>query len=208
MRDAVLDFIASYAAWSAFKVTTITFVTAMVVVVMAGVLLILHKEVLKDEDWVRYLGLAYAAYGVLYTLRTASSAKIGAFQDESFWKLVEMLTQALFSNLNSLFFLLTALALLYRLPHRWWRTRWIWLLAPSVVSGYLGVILASPWDRFLEAFLSGICLVSLSWAMFVSSGTRQRKGWAFFNLVGGLLYACLHVLYANVPALSLLAASG
>ncbi|HYU34834.1 MAG TPA: GAF domain-containing sensor histidine kinase [Thermoanaerobaculia bacterium] len=201
MSDVILDFIASYAAWSAFKATTITFVTAIVALVMAGVLLILRKEVLKDEDWVLYLGLAFAVFPVQYTLRTVAFwAKIR--DSESSWKFIETIAQAIFSNLNSLFFICAALALLYRLPHRWLRTRWVWLLAPFVVSGVLEAALASPWDRFLEALLSSICLVSVSWAMFASSGTRQKKSWAFFNLVGGFLYACLHVVYAIVPALS------
>lgn len=202
MADMILDFIASYAAWSAFKATTITFVTAIVALVMAGVLLILRKEVLKDEDWVLYLGLAFTVIGAQYTLRTVAFwAKIK--DSESSWRLIETIAQGIFSNLNSLLFLCVALALLYRLPHRWWRTRWLCLLVPFTVSGVLAMVLAAPWDRFLEALLSSACLASVSWAMFVSSGTRHRRGWAFFNLVGGFLYACLHFLYARVPALSL-----
>lgn len=203
MSDAILDFIAGYAALSAYKATTITFITAIVAVGIAGVLLILRKQVLKDEDWVWYLGLAYLVLGLQYALRTAAFwAKIRAFQPQIDWNLLETLAQALLSNLNSLFFICTALALLYRLPHKWYKTKWAWLLVPFLASGVLGIVLPSPWDRFLEAFLSGICLVLVSWAMFASSGTRQRRGWAYFNLLGGFLYACLHILYAAVPRLS------
>ncbi|HEX4961888.1 MAG TPA: GAF domain-containing sensor histidine kinase [Thermoanaerobaculia bacterium] len=203
MGDTILDFIAGLAAWSAFKATTITFMTVVMALVMAGVLLILRKTVLKDEDWVLYLGLAFAVFPVQYALRTATFwTRSRSFQSASFWTLVAKIAQAIFSNLNSLFFLCAALALLYRLPHKWWRTRWILLLVPFLVSGVSGFLLTSPWDRFLEAFFSGICLVSVSGAMFLSSGTRQRRTWAFFNLVGGFLYACLHVVYAKVPALS------
>ncbi len=201
MVNMILDYIASYVAWSALKVTTITFVTAIVAIVIAGVLLILRKEVLKDEDWVLYLGAAFLVLGAQYTLRTVAFwVKIR--ESGGYWKIFETIAQAIFSNLNSLLFLCAALALLYRLPHRWWQTRWIWLLTPFAASGVLEAILASPWDRFWEAFLSSLCLASVSWAMYVSSGSRQKKGWAFVNLVGGFLYACLHILYARVPALS------
>ncbi|HBL27965.1 MAG TPA: hypothetical protein DD490_14090 [Acidobacteria bacterium] len=203
MVETVLDFMANYAAWSAFKATTITFLTAIVAVVMAAVLLILRKEVLKDEDWLMYLGLAFAVFPVQYSLRAlAYWERISDPEREGLWKLVETVAQAVFSNLNSLFLLCAALALLYRLPHTWWKTRWILLLVPFLVSGTLGMLLESPWDRFLEALLSGLCLVAVSWAMFESSGTRQRRGWAFFILVGGFLYACLHVVYAFVPNLA------
>jgi signal transduction histidine kinase len=202
LTDPLAEVIAHWAVICAINYSTIAVTTALVVLVMAAVLLVVRKEVLSEEDWVLYLGLAFGAFFFQYGLRAVAAWLRAGNYAKLLPRLLDLVAQLLFSNLNSNFFLLAALALLYILPKRWWQTKWRVRIVTVLIVAALGTILRPPWDRYFDAALSAFCLSILSWAMYVSSGTRQQHGWARLNLLVGAGYVALHGVYAYVPTLA------
>jgi signal transduction histidine kinase len=203
MSKPLAEWIAHVSVVCAINYSTIAVTTSLVVLVMAAVLLVVRKEALSEEHWVLYLGLAFGAFFFQYGLRAVAAWMRAGNYAKVIPRLLELVAQLLFSNLNSVFFLLAALALLYILPKEWWRqTKWKARIVVVLIVAALGTFLRHPWDRYFDATLSAFCLSILSWAMYVSSGTRQQHGWARLNLLGGVGYVALHGVYAAVPTLA------
>ncbi len=105
------------------------------------------------------------------------------------------------SAFNNLLLLATALALFLR-PLK--RPRWLPAAAGVLVA--LPVASAIWWDeiagRFVDAVVSGGCLVGLAWAMYLNFVSSRRKLLAKLNFAGAALYAVLHFAYAFTPAVA------
>ena len=199
MPNFLVEWIVEFSVFCALNYSTIAVATALVSLIMATVLILIRREVLSEESWILYLGLAFGAFVLQYGLRAFASWLRAGNYATPIARVVEVVAQLFFSNLNNLFFLLAALALLYRLPKNWWHSRWRILVLLFLMSAALCAWLPKPFDRYIDATLSAVCLSILSWAMYVSSGTRQRRGWARLNLIGGGGYAALHGIYAYAP---------
>ncbi|MBV9185881.1 MAG: GAF domain-containing sensor histidine kinase [Acidobacteria bacterium] len=196
MSNILIDWIVGFSSQCALSYSTISIATAFVCFVMALVLLMVRKEVLKEDRWLLFLGLAFGMFTLQYGGRSVA-AWISSRYSKVAAGYIEAASQAIFSNLNSFFFLLAALALLYRLPSGWLKTRWqalVWLFA---ISSLFGFALQEPLNRYVDGILSAVCLLILSYAMYVSSGTRRRRGWPL--LAGGIGYAGLQLVYVYAP---------
>ena len=203
MSDWAIDFIARFSVVCALNYSKIMIATAVVTAVMAVVLLILRQQVLKEERWLNYLGFGFTVFSIQYGLRAFASWQRAGDYAKSEPRLIEGFAQSIFSSLNSLCFLAAALALLYWLPHGWWRTPWtrvlIWLFAANAVAD---VLLREPLGRRFDALIAASVLSILSWALYMNSGTRQRRRWALLNLAGGFSYSSLMLIYAFVPEIA------
>ena len=199
MPDILVDRIAAFAVFCALNFEGIVVATALVSLIMATVLLLIRRAVLREENWILYLGLAFGTFFLQYGLRAfAAWVRAGDYATDSA-RAVEVVAQLFVSNLSSLLFLLAALSLLYRLPKTWWRSRWQILVLLFLTSAALSAWLPRPFDRYVDTALSAVCLLILSWAMYISSGTRQQRGWARLSLIVGGGYAALYAMYAYVP---------
>lgn len=203
MIDELIQKSARFLVLCAEHYTTISIATAFVVFVIACVLLLVRSRVLTKEDWVLFLGLAYFTFFAQYGLRTIAVWFRYGDDDAPVPALIDVLAQAVGSNVNSFCFLLAALALLYRLPRRWHST-WILLALPFVVGAALGLARWEPWDRVVDASLSASSLFILGVAMSRNSGPRERRNRAaaWLNIAGGAGYAAVNVFYGLAPALA------
>jgi len=198
MAKRIIDWIARFSIMCALNYSKIVLTSAAVALLIAMVLLILRSQALKEESWLSYLGAAFLVFSIQYGLRSYAAIERAGDYGRTEPRTIETFAQAVFSNLNSLFFVAAALTLLYWFPQRLWRTRLAWLLIGIfLASGVAGILLREPWSRRFDALLSACVLGLLGWALYLKSGTWKR--WASLNLVGGSLYAFLHVIYAFVP---------
>lgn len=200
MPELLIGWIVRFSMLCLENYSAVVVSTAVVAFIMAAVLILIRQEILREEDWILYLGAAFGSFFFQYSLRTIAVWMRGGDYSRQHANFLEVFAQSLFSNLSSFCYLLAALSLLYRLPRdHWKRTKWGVLVAVFLGSAVAGVALTAPWDRYMDAVLSALCLCFLTWALFVNSGTRRKRSWASLNLVGGAGYAALNLAYAYVP---------
>lgn len=200
MAERLVRWTVQFCVMCASNYPKIVITTALVAGLMAAVFLIIKQQVLTEEGWLNYLGIGFGVFFMQYGFRAYAAWRRGGDYSKVEPRQIERWAQTIFSNINSFCFLIAALALLYWLPPRWWRLRWAQLLMVLfLVSAIAGVLLQEPWDRRIDALLSAGVLGLLSLAFYMNSGGRQRRRWAPLYLVGGFLYAVLHIVYGYVP---------
>lgn len=197
----MLDQIAGFAVWCRYFSPTIYLATAVVVLVMALVLFTIGFMTLRGERWLIFVAAAFSAFAVQYGVRslTAVGARVKLIPEETH-QLLDTLSWAFFSNLNSILFLAAALDLLCLLPKPMRSFRWKWHLgALFAASAILEFVLGQERGRYPDGALSALCLVALAYALFANSGAPGRRVLAYLNFAMVLSYAALHVLYLFVP---------
>jgi len=198
----MLDLIASFAGWCKFYFFTLSLVTALVVGVMAVVLVVIWWTTLRGQRWLLLLGAAFGTFALQYGIPSLTGFE-GRLQvlDSPKKAIIDTLSWALFSNLNSLLFLAAALDLLCLLPGRLKRFRWQ-ITALFTTSAVLEVAWGPDLGRYPDGALSALCIVILGYALFLNSGAPGRRAVASVNFVTVMLYAALHVVYLLIPWLS------
>jgi len=202
--QAFLASLAWLAAWAGVYLRVIQAVTGVVALLIAVVILLLDHELLTKARWPRYFGASYGVFALQYLaplLPILARTWLPGSSGAALW-LSALLPgiQAACSATNNLLFLACARVLLEKK-----RTLPIAAWVAGAASFVANIWWWEPWLRLPDAALSAYCLWWLGYAMY--RNFSPRRGLAALNLLGGLAYGIVNVIYAMNPVLSTVSGS-
>jgi len=200
LSSEFLSSIAWLAAWSSFYLSTIQLATFVTCAAIALVILLLHREILVEEQWAWYFGWAFAVFALQYFFQMIANFYLGwgyapPMLTRASLQAVRHIAGTAGSISNNLLFLASARTLMghRKLP------RWAWILTAATAA--FAFIEDEFWKRLPNTMFSAVCLLILGWAMYVNLRSGRRHRFAWLIVVGGSLYAVAHLFYAFSPIL-------